>query len=40
MLKARGAWLAQPVQHLTLDLGVTELSPILGGNYLKKKKDA
>ena len=29
MLK-RGAWLAQSIEHVTLDLGVVNLSPTLG----------
>ena len=30
MLNLRGAWLAQSVEHLTLDLGVMGSSPTLG----------
>ena len=32
-----GTWLAQSVEHLTLDLGVMILSPIGYGDYLKKE---
>ena len=28
--KCQGAWLAQLVEHVTLDLGVVSLSPTLG----------
>ena len=29
-IKNRGTWLAQSVEHATLDLGVVNLSPMLG----------
>ena len=28
--RIKGTWLAQSVEHLTLDLGVMSLSPMLG----------
>jgi len=34
----RGAWLAQSVEHVTLDLGVMGSSPALGVYLIKKKK--
>ena len=36
-IKVRGAWLAQSVEHGTLDLRVISSSPTLG-DYLKKQK--
>ena len=36
-LKFGGAWLAQPVEHATLDLRVVSLSPMLGIEFKKKK---
>lgn len=34
--RLRGAWLAQSVEHATLDLGVMSLSPTLGVDITKK----
>ena len=34
----RGVWLAQLVKHVTLDLGVVSLSPMLGVKIIPKKK--
>jgi len=34
----RGAWQAQSVEHLTLDLGVVSLSPRVGVEITLKKK--
>ena len=36
--KKWGAWLAQSVKHMTLDLGVVSSSPTLGVDDLQKKK--
>ena len=33
-----GAWLAQLVKHATIDLRVVNSSPMLGMEYIKKKK--
>lgn len=35
MLVLGGAWLAQSVEHVTLDLGVMSSNPMLGRVYLK-----
>ena len=36
--KGRGLWLAQPVEHVTLNLRVVNLSPMLGMKPTLKKK--
>ena len=35
----RSAWLAQSVEHATLDLGIVSLSPTLGVEITLKKPD-
>ena len=34
----KGTWLAQSVQHVTLDPGVVSSSPTLGIEFTEKKK--
>ena len=36
--RLRGAWLAQLVEHATLDLEIRSLSPVLGVEITLKKK--
>ena len=37
-MKESGAWLAQLVEHATLDLGVVSMSPTLGVEITKNQK--